>query len=174
MNNIPVIDLVFLVLIVLMIIHGYVKGFVEEIFSWASLILAVYAAVFFHPAGAEFLRSRGMQNIRLIPEILAFIAVFGAVILVVKLLERVLKEIIAGMRLGGVNKVLGLIFGLLEGLALTAIILFVFTVQPLFDPSNVIEDSIFAQFLLPLIQIPLDRGKETLNIVGVWFLSGVS
>ena len=159
MSNISVIDLILLVLIILMVIHGYVKGFVEEIFSWAALILATWAAVFLHPAGAEFLRNKGMGNIRLVPEILAFIAIFVAVMLLLKFLEHILKEIIAGAKLGGVNKLLGLIFGLVEGFALTALILFVFTVQPFFDASKVIEDSIFAEILLPLIKIPLEWGK---------------
>lgn len=164
MSNLPVIDLVFAILIVLMVIHGYVKGFVEEFFSWASLVLAILAAVFLHPAGAAFIRKSIMQNVKYVPEILAFIGIFFVVTLFIKMLERVLKDVVKGARLGGVNKFLGLFFGLLEGFALVALILFVLSVQPVFDVSKILGNSIFADIMLPHFnKIPLNKGKEIIT-----------
>jgi len=163
MSNIPVIDMIFFVLIILMIVHGYVKGFIEELFSWAALVLALGTAVFLYSAGAEFIRRRAFQNVRYVAEVIAFVVIFLVVMLLIKMLEHVLKDVIVGAKLGGVNKLLGAIFGLIEGVALTALILFVLAVQPLFNPAKVIGDSFFAQLLLPLIQIPLSRGREIIN-----------
>ena len=163
MGNFPVIDLIFLILIVLMLIHGYAKGFVEELFSWAALVLSMLAAVFLYSRGAEFIRTKTMENVKYIPEILAFVAIFLIVMIFLKMLERVLKDIIMGAHLGGVNKILGALFGLLEGFALVAIILFVISIQPLFNPVKVIGDSIFAQILLPIIKSPLNRGGDVVN-----------
>ena len=163
MSNISVIDMVFFILIVLMIIHGYVKGFIEELFSWASLVLALGAAVMLYQQGAGFIRTKTMQNVNFVPEILAFIAIFLIVMMILKMLERVLKDVVEGAKLGGANKFLGAIFGLVEGFAITAIILFVLAVQPLFDASRIIGDSLFAQILLPLIKIPLDFGRGAIN-----------
>jgi len=166
MGNFPLIDVIFLILIVLMLIHGYVKGFVEELFSWASLVLSILAAVFFYAPGAAFIRTKTMENVKFIPEILAFIAIFIIVMVLIKLLERVLKEIILGTHLGGVDKVLGAVFGLVEGFALVAIILFILSKQPLFNAKTILEDSIFAQFLLPfIVRAPLNKGKEIVNTV---------
>lgn len=165
MNNISVIDMIFFILIILMIIHGYVKGFIGELFSWAALVLAIFGAVFLYPAGAEFIRTKAFQNVRYVPEILAFIAIFIVIMLLIKILEYMLKDVAAGAILGGVNKLLGAVFGLVEGVALTAIILFVFTIQPVFDVSKILEDSILARILLPLIQIPFGRGSEVINSV---------
>ena len=147
MSNIPVIDLIFLILIVLMVIHGYVKGFIEEIFSWASLVLAIWVAVMLHPAGAAMIRERAMQTVKYVPEILAFVIIFLIIMLLVKMLEHVLKDVIMGAKLGGANKMLGAIFGLIEGIAITVIILFVLDIQPLFNASQIISESIFAQIL---------------------------
>jgi len=165
MGNLPVIDLIFLILIVLMVIHGYVKGFIEELFSWAAIVLAIWAAVLLHSAGAAFIRTKVMQNVKYVPEILAFIAIFLIVMILLKMLEHILKDLIMGAKLGGANKVLGLIFGLVEGIALSALILFILTVQPIFDVSKILADSIFAQILLPFIKIPLHRGKDIVNTV---------
>jgi len=165
MGNFPVIDLIFLVLVVLMLIHGYVKGFVVALFSWATLVLSMLAAVFLYSQGAAFIRSKIMENVKYIPEILSFLVIFLVVMLFLKMLERVLKDIIQGSRLGGVDKILGAVLGLVHGFALTTVILFILTVQPIFDSSVVIGDSIFAQILLPVIQAPLNRGKEIIDAV---------
>jgi membrane protein required for colicin V production len=163
MSNLPVIDYIFIFLILLMIIHGYIKGFVEELFSWAALILAIWAAVLLNPAAGAFIRQRTMQNVRVVPEILGFAAVFILVMIVIKLLEKILRDVIAGANLGTVNRILGAVFGLIEGLAFVILIVFVLVVQPLFNPAKILQDSVFAQIMLPLIRIPTGRGQDVIN-----------
>ena len=158
MSNIPVIDMIFLILIVLMVIRVYFRGFIVEVFSWATLIVSIWGAVLLHSAGAAIIRNRIMQNVEFIPEVIAFGAVFIVIMLFFKMLEHILKDVVTGAKLGGVNKFLGAIFGLVEGLTLVALILFVLTIQPLFDATNIILNSIFAEILLPIIRIPFDRG----------------
>lgn len=157
------IDIFFVVLVLLTVIHGFVKGFVEELFSWASLVLSIWAAVLLFPAGGAFIRTKFMQNVRIVPEILAFVAIFLIVMLFIKLLERLLKDVITGANLGFLNKVLGAIFGLIEGFAFIALIIFILEVQPLFDASKLVGGSVLAQFLVPLIRIPLERGQRFAN-----------
>ena len=165
MSNLPVIDYIFIFLVLLMIVHGFIKGFVEELFSWAVLILAVWAAVLLNSAAGAFIRQRTMQNVRVVPEVLGFIAIFVLVMIVIKFLEKILKDVIAGANLGTVNKILGAVFGLVEGFAFTALITFVLAAQPLFDPSKILGDSIFAQFMLPFIRIPAGRGQDVVDTV---------
>jgi membrane protein required for colicin V production len=161
MGNIPVIDWVFIGLILLMVVHGYVKGLIEELFSWAALVLAIWAAVLLFPAAGAFIRTKTMQNVRVVPELLGFIAIFLIVVALVKILERLLRNVIMGANLGGVNRLLGALFGVIEGFAFTALIIFVLCVQPLFDPSKLLEGSIFAGLLLPFLKIP--PNKEVIN-----------
>jgi len=172
MGNFPIIDVIFLVLIILMVLHGFVKGFIEEIFSWAGLVLSMLAAVLLYHPGAAFIRTKAMANVRFIPEILAFIVIFLIVMIFIKILERILKDIIVGTNLGGANKVLGAIFGLVQGFALVAIILFILYVQPLFDHSKVIGDSVFARILLPVILAPMHRGKEVIHAARLFMIYG--
>jgi membrane protein required for colicin V production len=163
MSNLPLIDILLLILILLMVVHGFVKGFIAELFSWAALVLSIWAAVLLFPAGAAFLRKSYMQNVRLVPEIIAFVVIFVLIMLFIKFLERILRDVIEEANLGTVNKLLGAVFGLIEGFALTALIIFVFAVQPLFDASKLIGESIFSGILLPFITIPLNRGKDIIN-----------
>jgi uncharacterized membrane protein required for colicin V production len=165
MSKMLVIDWIFASLILLMIIHGYLKGFIEELFSWAALVLALWAAVILFPAGGAYIRTRAMENVRVIPELLAFIAIFLIIMAVVKALERILKNVISGANLGGVNKILGAVFGINEGVALTTLVIFLLRSQPLFDPSKILGESFFARLLLPLLKFPLERGRDVGNTV---------
>jgi membrane protein required for colicin V production len=157
MSNLQIIDMVFIGLIVLMVVHGYVKGFIEELFSWASIILALWMGVLFYSAGGAFIRTKIMANVRVVPEVLAFVAIFIIVTFVLRILKTILKDVIQGARLETLDKVLGVIFGAIEGLAIATLILFVLRVQPLFDASNLLEGSFFADILLPFTRIPLNQ-----------------
>ena len=175
MSNIPVIDLVFVILIVLMIIHGYTKGFISEVFSWATPILAIGSAVFFYRRCSVCIREKfvAMQDVKYLPEIIAFIGLFIIVMIFIRMVEYALKNIIKGAKLDGLNKIVGLLFGIVEGIAIVAIILFVLSVQPFFDTSKIIGDSFFAEILLPFIRIPLNRGRDVINTAhiihpGIW------
>lgn len=159
MGDIPVIDIVFFALVVLMAIHGFLKGFVEALFSWAAPVLAILAAVFMYPHGGAFIRSHTMEDVRIVPEFLAFLAIFLIVLLFIKFLGRVLRDVILGIHLGGVNRLFGFVFGIAQGIAIVAIILFFFMIQPVFDTTEILKGSIFAEFLYPFIQIPLERGR---------------
>jgi len=171
MSNIPIVDMIFLILIALMIIRGYVRGFLTEVFTWASLLLSIWVAVLLHPAGAEFIRGRIMEDVQHIPEILAFVAIFLIIMILVKMLEHILRDVIMGAKLGGANKTLGAIFGLVEGLTLTALLLFILSIQPLFDAAPIIEGSTFAQILLPIIRVPIERGVEMINTASLFLLA---
>jgi membrane protein required for colicin V production len=154
MSNIAFIDLVFLLLIIILLIRGHVRGLIAEVLSWASLVLGILAAVYLYKNGAELIRTKTLQNVKYLPEIMAFLLIFLVVFLVFKIIEKGLTDIIRGVRLGGVDKFFGTLFGFIEGVALVSVILFVITIQPLFEPSKVLQGSIFAEILLPLIVKP--------------------
>ena len=162
-----VIDIVFIILIALMFIHGFIKGLITQVFSWAALVLSIWAAILLFPAGGAFIRERAMENIRVVPELLAFIGIFLIIMFAVKFVERILRSVVEGAHLGTLNRFLGAIFGVIEGLALTALVIFVLRVQPLFDASSILGGSIFDEFLSPLIRIPLERGHELVHTVFV-------
>jgi membrane protein required for colicin V production len=60
---------------------------------------------------------------------------------------------VEGVHLGKLDKVLGFIVGAVEGLALVAAVIFIIRIQPLFEPSSVLDGSVFNQSLSPLLEI---------------------
>jgi membrane protein required for colicin V production len=158
--SISLLDVIFILLIVLFALRCYLKGFISELLSMAAIVLGLLASLFFYKNGAEYLRARFWPDLKTIPEIIAFVALFLIVFIVVKILEVMLKGIVQGIRLGGADRLLGVLFGLAESIAVISLVLFLLRIQPLVDPASLLSDSFFARLLLPLI-----TGTE--NISGV-------
>jgi len=149
--NISVLDVIFILLIVVFALRCFLKGFLSELMSMAAIVLGLLASLFFYKNGAEFLRAKFWPDLKTVPEIIAFVALFLIVFITIKFLEIMLKGIIQGVQLGGIDKFLGVVFGLTEGIVVVSLVLFVLWIQPLFDPSSLLYDSFFARILLPLI-----------------------
>jgi membrane protein required for colicin V production len=158
--NVSVIDVIFILLTALFALRCYLKGFISELLSMAAVVLGLLASLFFYKNGAEYLRARYWPDLKTIPEVIAFVALFLIVFIIVKLLEAMLKGIIHGIQLGGADRFLGIFFGIAEGIAVVSLVLFVLRIQPLFDPSSILSDSLFARLLLPFI-----TGRETITNV---------
>ncbi|MDR1837869.1 MAG: CvpA family protein [Treponema sp.] len=149
--NINGIDVVFILLIAIFAIRCYLKGLVGELFSMAAIVLGLFASLFFYKNGGEFLRASFWPGIKVIPEVAAFVALFLIVFIIIKLFEKILKDIIDRVSLSGADRLLGVFFGLAEGIAVISLVLFLLRIQPLFDPSSILSDSFFARLILPLI-----------------------
>lgn len=147
--NIAVIDIVFASLVLILVIRCALRGFIEEFMSMAALVLGVMFAVLFFRAGASFVT--GTLGIKVLPELVSFVGLFLIVFVLVKLLEKIIGDIIERIDMAGLDKGLGIVLGLVEGVLLVSVALFVLSVQPLFDPSNLLEKSLFAKYLMPFV-----------------------
>lgn len=157
-------DIIFGILVLIAAVHCALKGFVAEIMSIAALIFGTLTGFLLYRKGAEVIRERFFQG-RILPEILAFAALFLIVFIAFKILEYVLRDIIARIKLGGVDRFLGFIFGILEGLCVVALILFILAVQPLFNAGPILENSLFARALAPFIGIIQDVLIQTRSVI---------
>jgi len=126
----------------------------------AAIVFGVLASVFFFKNGGDFVRAQFMPEVKIIPEIIAFLGLFLIVFLVIRLLGLMIKGIVEKVELGKVDRVLGILFGLAFGIAIVSFALFILKIQPLFDSTALLSESFFARFLLPFI-----TGQE--NLTGV-------
>jgi membrane protein required for colicin V production len=117
----------------------------------AALIFGTIFAIFFFKNVAVLVRVWFMPEVKIVPEIIAFAALFIIVYILVKIVEMTLKNIIEGIQLGGLDRLLGAALGIVEGIVVVCLILFLMRIQPFFDSGPILEKSIFAAFLLPLI-----------------------
>jgi membrane protein required for colicin V production len=149
--NLAIIDIVFIALIFILVIRCALHGFIAEIMSMAAVVLGLLAAFLFYKPGAAFVRTKILADMAVVPELIAFIALLAIVFFAIKILEHIIQDIISRINLGGLNHALGLVFGVLEGLLLVSLLLFVINIQPLFNPASLLEHSFFAKLLDPLV-----------------------
>ena len=135
------IDIVFLVVILIFTIIGVVKGFIDNIFGKLSWILAILGAFFFYDRVAVAFLS-GIGN-KIVENILSFLILFVVIFIVVKLIQVVLQKIFSGAILGSLDRALGFFFGIVEGLAIVTLIIFLLANQPFFSIDGLSSGSFF-------------------------------
>ena len=167
--NIAIIDILFMGIIGISALRCGVRGFISEVLSMAAVIIGILSAIFFFRNGAVFVRAQFMPGVSIVPEIIAFLLIFLIAFAIVKIVEITLKNIIEGIRLGGVDRLLGFIFGFAEGLVIVCLLLFLVSIQPFFDSRVILAKSFFAEILLPFIM----GAKEEVNGRVARLISGV-
>ena len=136
-----IIDVVFLVVILIFTIIGVIKGFIDNLFGKLSWILAILGAFFFYDRIATSLLA-GIEN-KIIANILSFLLLFVVIFIVIKLLQVVLQKIFSGAILGSLDRALGFFFGVVEGLAIVTLVMFLLSNQPFFAIDNLSNNSFF-------------------------------
>lgn len=115
----PIIDIIIAVAIAISVIIGFIRGFVKEALSIATLLFAIWAALYFGPpvgtVSDSWLQGRELQTW------FGRILVFVVVLAVGGLVEWGVSKAIRMSPLGGVDRFAGSLFGLLRGLLLTAV-----------------------------------------------------
>lgn len=107
------------------------RGFVREALSLASWILATFVAIAFYGRLAEvFANWIETPSIR---SLLAFAALFVVTLLIGALLSRLLRSLLSAAGLGGIDRLLGTVFGAARGLL---IVLALVILLPLALPVN--------------------------------------
>jgi membrane protein required for colicin V production len=144
-------DIICVLLVVLFVLRCSLRGFVKEFMSMAAIALGLLAGAFFYKDAAVFIRERLLPDHAVAPEILGFIVLFVIMFVVVRVVCSIVKEVLDQMHMDGVDRFLGALFGIVEGLAAVSLLLFVINIQPLIDQEKLIGNSIFAEHLLPLV-----------------------
>jgi membrane protein required for colicin V production len=142
-------DTACVIIILLIAIRASLRGLVEEVAGTASFVFGLLLSVLFFDEGAAFIRERGIVEMSVIPEVIAFIAIFAIVFVVIKLIEGILKDIIRRISLSAIDHLLGFFFGIAEAVVVIMIVLIIINIQPLFDKNIVLNNSFFAHVLMP-------------------------
>jgi membrane protein required for colicin V production len=128
-----------------MTIKAIVRGFVTEILGLAAIGLGILLGILFSATLGEFISNNfGESNWN---QVIAFLIIFIVSYVVIKIFENGLNALIEKIHLEKLDKSLGLFFGIIEGVALVMIIVFVIEVQPLIDTQKVEQESWYIQMI---------------------------
>ena len=128
---------------------GFARGLIIEAASLLSIIIGILGALTFTPI-IESLLSYFLSDEKLPPSIILFTASLILIVLGVNFFARNLTKFIKLVSLGGINKVLGGIFGVSKYILLISILLvFVdqFSFMFEFFESNFLEESVMFESL---------------------------
>lgn len=155
-------DIIFIVIIFIIAMHGAAVGFIKEFFSKAALILGVFASVMFYGKLSPYL-TRYIES-DFVSQILAFILIFVLVYLLVSVIQRVMGSVFSGDILAGLDRALGFFFGIAEGLLLVCVVLVILYAQPWFDIGSLVSDSFFHDLLKNILAEPVNIVQDFIAI----------
>jgi membrane protein required for colicin V production len=142
-------DWILAAIVLLLAVRCYFRGIIAELMGLAALIASTVAAIaLFNPV--ERL-AREYVSLGWAAAPLAFLAVFAATFILMKLLEASIKKALEGLDLEGLDKGLGMLLGAIEGAALSALALLVISMQPFWDSAALLEGSFIARIALPIL-----------------------
>lgn len=139
--NFAVIDWVFSGIIILFAIGGVIKGFIDNVFGKIAFIAGIILAYLFYKniAGSVL---RDVKN-PYVANVLAFLLIFVVVFLVIKIIQMIVAKVFEWSILKSLDRTLGFIFGMIEGAAVVCLVIFLITVQPFFNPLNILGESFY-------------------------------
>ena len=159
-------DIFILIPIVLGFVLGIFKGLIKELASLAAIVLGIYAAKMFSPFVTHRLVDffdLSVNTAATVAYLLLFIAVVVALLIIVRLIDKLLSAI----ALGGINKLLGGIFGAFKFALIVSVLLNVFDVLDSrfsFVEKETIETSISYKPVMKLAPVLWHETlKESMN-----------
>lgn len=151
--NLGGLDIVLGLVIIIMAIRCTMRGFVTEVLSFAAIILGLLFALLFYDQASVLLDEN--WKVTTWNPIISFLVIFLVVYLVIKLIEKGLDNLLERIHLDKLDRALGLFLGLIEGVLVSGIVVFVMTIQPFFEVAETIENSFIAGtllFFIPQVQ----------------------
>ncbi len=119
------IDIILGLLLIFSAIGGFRNGLIAELASLAALILGVWGAIEFSDVTSEFL----VENFHFKTEhlnIISFVVTFVVIVILVHIVGNVVNKLIDTVMLGFVNRLAGLVFGILKSALILSVILVIF------------------------------------------------
>lgn len=119
-----IIDIILIIPIIWFAYQGFKRGLVIELTSLLALILGIYAALYFSGYAANFLTNNLNIGPKYVP-IISFIITFIVVVVIVFFIGKILEKLINMVALGFLNKLAGVVFGILKAAVFMSIIMLI-------------------------------------------------
>ena|SRR5579875_3136477 len=141
-------DVVVLILLLLALLKGLRNGLIIALFSLVAFVLGLAAAIKLSAIVAAYMGTSVNVPAKWLP-VLAFLSVFIIVALLVKLVARIIEQVVAVSMLGWANKLGGVVFYVLIYLFVFSILLFYASQLHIVKPDTV-QASVTYPYLQPL------------------------
>jgi membrane protein required for colicin V production len=149
-----VLDIIFIVILLLTGIRCLIRGLATELSSKLAVVAALVCGFLMYRIVGGWINL--VVPLGILAPVLGFLLAAALAFLLVKILGHSAQAIIdSSSNLNTVDSILGLVFGLLEGLAIVLVILAVLHYQTFFDVASLLEKSFISRFLMPFLRARL-------------------
>lgn len=145
-------DAIFCLVILFFAITAAAHGLINEIFGKASFVVGVIAAMIFTPVLEVYVldtvKNAGAARV------LSFLIIFVMAFLILRIVQGILKKLFSLNILKSLDRALGLMLGVVEGVVAVALVIFVLKAQPWFDTEHLLHGSLFVRILGGVVDEP--------------------
>ena len=145
-------DYFFIFIILLSLLVGCFRGFTRELFSLVGWVFAFYFANLFTGYLLQFVSFEFGEHVNFI---IIYMSIFIIILLLATLLATIFNKLIKNIGLGFLNVIIGGIFGLMRGVLISFIIIFLVE-----KTSFISEVSLAESKTIPVIKLAI---KKTLS-----------
>ena len=112
LEKVTLFDYVYIVLTILFIVQGTLKGFVLSILSIAKWILAYVITIYIFPQIKPYVKD--IIDNEYVLDIILGIGIFIVIIFLILLINRAIKKVVTYSGIGTIDKVFGFFFGIIK------------------------------------------------------------
>ena len=146
------VDIAIVVVLLVSAIIGIFRGFIREVLSLASWLVAIYVAWTFAAQGAVYLEPYVSQ--KELRGIASFAAIFVGTLIIVSIISYVIYRLFALAGITGLDRSLGGIFGLIRGVVIVALMILAATFMD-FAPHPWFQSSKLVMYFAPMTEFIL-------------------
>lgn len=137
-------DIIIIAIIIILAFKGLFTGFIRELFSIIGIVGGVIVASRFHTGFGEWINSFLKLKSQTILDLIGFMIILGAIWILSLILAEVAVRFIKFIKLGKLDRILGVIVAGLKIFLITSIILFTFSkINFLSNFTGKLQDSSF-------------------------------
>ena len=141
-------DIIFFGIISFSAILAFIRGGVAEILSLSVWFIAFWVMYRFGGAMDKFIPASITNH--LIRSVIVFIVSFIIIAIIITIIKKLLANVISAIGLGGLNYLIGILFGIVRGILICALLVIVIKVLN-FDNSNSFQKSKLYPVLEPVV-----------------------
>ncbi|MCK5057121.1 MAG: CvpA family protein [Candidatus Aminicenantes bacterium] len=154
-GSLNILDVLFLTIVILSTLFGIIKGFIRELFSLAFFVIALILSFLYYSDVGTIYGKYLSENIA---NFAGFVTIFVSVLVVGTLVTFFIKKMFILGPLKTIDRVFGGVFGLVRGILITALIMFVMVAFQIND--NLVHKSRLSPFVLDTIRVVFNLTPE--------------
>ncbi len=141
-----ILDLIIICFLFILMIQSYRAGFLDELLSLVVFIVSGYLAYILSPYLIPYLNF--VSSNYLVLKIISICIIFIVLFIIGKLAKTFILDLIDETELNGFDKFMGMILGLLKGVVVVSVIIFIFSYFEIGMIKNLMESSLISNKIL--------------------------